>query len=89
MKFIGTHLPQHRPASRHLALETISSHGDQLEVDPGAQLGNIIVVAAFRIISFLILPVKGEVKKKKKKCEHSNWVYNGSRLSESPRRIES
>lgn len=32
---------------------------------PGAQLGNIIVVAAFRIISFLILPVKGEVKKKK------------------------
>ena len=31
---------------------------------PGAQLGNIIVVAAFRIISFLILPVKGEVKKK-------------------------
>lgn len=65
MKFTGTHLPQHRPASRHLALETISSHGDQLEVDPGAQLGNIIVVAAFRIISFLILPVKGEVKKKK------------------------
>lgn len=54
---------------------------------PGAQLGNIIVVAAFRIISFLILPVKGEVKKKM--WGHSNWAYNGSRLSESLRRIES
>lgn len=27
---------------------------------PGVQLGNITAVAAFRIISFLILPVRGE-----------------------------
>ena len=31
---------------------------------PGVQRGNIIAVAAFRIISFLILPVRGLKKKK-------------------------